>query len=103
MANDINTSTLLTGALGATQRAANSQPQDVARKTDSQAATGSDRVSVTSEASRLLEIEEQLMAVPEVNDSKVAEIKRAIADGTFDINPQRIADKLIAFETSVRR
>lgn len=58
-----------------------------------------DRVSVTSEAARLQKIEEQLSAVPAVNSAKVAEIKAAIANGTFTIDPQAIASKLIAFET----
>lgn len=58
-----------------------------------------DRVSVTAEATRLQQIEEKLSAVPEVNSAKVAEIKAAIANGTFSIDPQTIANKLIAFET----
>lgn len=57
-----------------------------------------DRVSVTSEASRLQKIEEQLSAVPAVDSAKVAEIKAAIANGSFTIDPQAIAAKLIAFE-----
>jgi flagellar biosynthesis anti-sigma factor FlgM len=34
-----------------------------------------------------------------VNAQRVAEIKAQIAAGTFDFNPQRIAEKLIAFES----
>jgi len=61
-----------------------------------------DKVSVTSEASRLKKIEEQLSSVPEVNSAKVSEIRKQIADGTFTIDPQVIAAKLIAFETGNR-
>jgi negative regulator of flagellin synthesis FlgM len=61
-----------------------------------------DKVSVTADASRLQKIEEQLNAMPEINHEKVAEIKKAIADGTFSLDPARIADKLIAFETSIK-
>lgn len=63
------------------------------------AAYQGDKVSVTSEASRLQKIEEQLSSVPAVNSAKVAQIKAAIANGTFTIDPQTIANKLIAFET----
>jgi len=63
----------------------------------------SDRVSVTDTASRLQKIEEQLSAMPEINHEKVAQIKKAIADGTFTIDPAAIAEKLIAFEGSGRR
>lgn len=66
-------------------------------------AAGIDRVSVTDTASRLQKIEEELSAMPEINHEKVAEIKKAIADGTFSLDPQRIADKLIGFETSFKR
>ena len=59
-----------------------------------------DKVSVTSEASRLQKIEEQLSTVPAVDSAKVAEIKAAIASGSFTIDPQAIASKLMAFEGS---
>jgi negative regulator of flagellin synthesis FlgM len=59
-----------------------------------------DRVSMTDTASRLQKIEEQLSAMPDINHDKVAEIKKAIADGTFSLDPKAIADKLIDFETS---
>ena len=58
-----------------------------------------DRVSMTPEASMLQNIEEKLSAVPDFNHAKVAQIKAAIADGSFTIDPQRIAEKLIAFES----
>ena len=100
MANDINTNNP-SGVLGALQRGLNNPASTERRtsETETQAPASADRVSVTSEAARLQEIEEQLMAVPEVNSAKVAEIKAQIANGTFDFNPQRIAEKLIAFES----
>ncbi|MDY6981500.1 MAG: flagellar biosynthesis anti-sigma factor FlgM [Pseudomonadota bacterium] len=101
MANDINTSNAAS-VLGTIARGLNAPAAGTERKTsdsETPAVSSSDRVSVTSEAARLQEIEEQLMAVPEVNSQKVAEIKAMIANGTFDFNPQRIAEKLIAFES----
>lgn len=100
MANDINTNNP-SAVLGALQRGLSSSAGAERKKADNetQAPTSADRVSVTSEAARLQEIEEQLMAVPEVNSAKVAEIKAQIANGTFDFNPQRVAEKLVAFET----
>lgn len=101
MANDINTSNPA-NVLGTVARGLNNTAAGTERKasdSEAPAVSSADRVSVTSEAARLQEIEEQLMAVPEVNSQKVAEIKAMIANGTFDFNPQRIAEKLIAFET----
>lgn len=101
MANDININNPA-GVHGTVARGLNSPATPGERKAqenEALSAANADRVSVTSEAARLQEIEEQLMAVPEVNSAKVAEIKAAIANGTFDFNPQRIAEKLIAFES----
>ena len=102
MANDININNPA-GVLGTVARGLNSQAAGTERKSgensEASSVASADRVSVTSEAARLQEIEEQLMAVPEVNSQKVAEIKAMIANGTFDFNPQRIAEKLIAFES----
>jgi negative regulator of flagellin synthesis FlgM len=98
MANDINTNNPI---LGSVHRGLNNSTTHGSERKTSEAAASvpnPDRVSVTSEAARLQEIEEQLMAVPEVNSAKVAEIKFAIANGSFDVNPQRIAEKLISFE-----
>jgi len=61
-----------------------------------------DRVSMTEDASRLKRIEEQLSAMPDIDHDKVAEIKKAIADGTFSLDPKAIADKLIGFESSFK-
>jgi negative regulator of flagellin synthesis FlgM len=73
--------------------------------TEEKAATTSavnagDRVSVTDAATRLQKIEAELSTLPEVNHEKVAEIKKAIADGTFSLDPARIAEKMIDFESS---
>jgi negative regulator of flagellin synthesis FlgM len=100
MANDININNP-SSVLGTIQRGTNGPASHAERKAAEALPTqgSADRVSVTSEAARLQEIEEQLMAVPEVNAQRVAEIKAQIAAGTFDFNPQRIAEKLIAFES----
>ena len=60
-----------------------------------------DTVSMTDTASRLQEIENLLAAIPPVNDALVAEIGQAIADGSIEINLERIAANLIEMETGV--
>lgn len=58
-----------------------------------------DSVSVTDKASRLLALEDTLASLPVVDHEKVAAIKQAIADGSYQVNSERIAAKLIAFES----
>ena len=60
-----------------------------------------DTVSMTAKVGRLQEIESLLAAIPPVNDALVAEIGQAIADGTIEINLDRIASNLIEMETGV--
>lgn len=40
-------------------------------------------------------VESVLASTPVVNAERVAEIKRAIAEGRFQVNPERIADGLL--------
>ena len=105
MANEINTNTPSLYLKNSTQNTTG-KTSLTGGNTNNGGGAGSvsqgDKVSVTSEASRLKKIEEQLSSVPEVNSAKVSEIRKQIADGTFTINPQVIAAKLIAFETGNR-
>ncbi|MDX1334948.1 MAG: flagellar biosynthesis anti-sigma factor FlgM [Gammaproteobacteria bacterium] len=40
----------------------------------------------------------QLDSAPEDNAQRIAELKAAIEDGTYEISPSRIADKMIKME-----
>ncbi|GAA5316147.1 MAG: flagellar biosynthesis anti-sigma factor FlgM [Candidatus Pelagadaptatus aseana] len=52
-------------------------------------------VSLSSEAHTLNRLEAQINASPDIDASRVAQIKQAIADGTFEINAERIAEKML--------
>ena len=43
-------------------------------------------------------IEELLAKVPDVDSTRVAEIKSAIADGSYQVDPEKIVDKLLQIE-----
>jgi len=54
---------------------------------------------VSSETSlRLSEIKERLLSEPSVDEARVARIADAVRSGRYEINPQRVAEKLIAME-----
>ncbi len=69
--------------------------------TQSEQVKMADTVSMTDKVSRLQEIENLLAAIPPVNDTLVAEMGQAIADGNLEIDLSRIASKLIEIETGV--
>ena len=58
-------------------------------------AAGSVDVQLSDLAARLQQIQGQLVAGDVVDAAKVAEIRQAIAEGRFQINPDLIADRLL--------
>ncbi|RLA41967.1 MAG: flagellar biosynthesis anti-sigma factor FlgM [Gammaproteobacteria bacterium] len=58
----------------------------------------SSTVTVTDSAFKLLQIEKTLAEMPSFDAEKVESIKQALSDGSYTINTDRIAEKLIKFE-----
>lgn len=71
------------------------KPEDVAEKDSQQQAIAADRVIISDTAKRVQEARAQLESIPDTRSEKVAEIKRSIQDGTYKIEPDKIADKMI--------
>jgi negative regulator of flagellin synthesis FlgM len=89
----------------ATHVSSQGAPVDSARtnngKADNQpagTAGSSDRVSLTGQACQLRELEAQLATEPVVDRQRVTAIRSAVENGTFAVNPQRIAEKMISLE-----
>lgn len=59
-----------------------------------QAATGSG-VQLSALSSQLQSVQANLASVPVVNQAHVDEIKQAISEGRFKVNPEVVADRLI--------
>ena len=70
----------------------------VETKSDKSAATGSDSVTFTATASEMLKLEESLANIPDIDNSRVAAIKASIAEGTYEINPEKIVNSLLSIE-----
>ena len=62
------------------------------------AAPGADNVQLTESARLLQRLETELRTAPEVDQSRVAEVKERLAEGRFDIDPHRIAKRLVKTE-----
>ncbi len=58
----------------------------------------SDKISLTATATRLKALEAQLAKLPVVDNNRVGDVQRALANGTYSVNAERVAGKLIAFE-----
>jgi len=61
---------------------------------------GSDKVSLTSTAAKLKELEKQLAQEPEVDVARVNNVHEAVNSGNYTVDPERIANKMIDFESA---
>lgn len=90
---DSSSQTAAIGAGRAVQR-----PQDAAAggTQSSSTSSGSDEnVQITGTARQLASLEQAVRDAPAVNTARVAQISTALAQGTYTINSQHIADQLV--------
>jgi len=61
-------------------------------------ATGSDMVTFTATAAEMLKLGESLANIPDIDNSRVDTIKASIAEGSYQIDPDKIVDSLLSIE-----
>jgi len=64
-------------------------------------ASSSDKVSLTGEASKLQALERELASKPVVDGQRVDTVRSAVDNGTFEVNPERIAEKMMSLEQAL--
>lgn len=75
------------------------KPAEVGDITGTPAAAQADQVVLSQRAAEIQMAKETLAAVPEVRAEKVAELKRRIQEGTYEIDAAAIADKIVSGST----
>ena len=105
MANDItsiNSSKAQQTSSRQTQRTSDAGSSSGSRTESRSASTGVDKVSLTSTAARLKDIEQRLANQSGVDEKRVSAMRSAIDNGHYEVDADRVADKMINFENSLR-
>ncbi|MFK8043743.1 flagellar biosynthesis anti-sigma factor FlgM [Congregibacter brevis] len=75
---------------------------DGAKTNESQPSVASgESVSITSTASELLSLENQLRELPGIDQARVDTIREAISNGSYEVDPARIVDSLLQSEADL--
>ncbi len=77
------------------------QPSGDHGKPETATGGSGDAVSLTGEARRLKQLEADLASRPAVDSQRVDQVRSAVENGTFTIDPQRIAEKIISLEQAL--
>ena len=57
-----------------------------------------DKVSLTDTAGRVRELEQRLIDLPIIDNQRVEALKKALADGSYKVDAERVAQELLALE-----
>lgn len=60
-----------------------------------------DSVVITAQAQQLQKMQTKLSLMPDVDQKKVSDIKQAISEGRYKIDPQKLAQNISSFESEL--
>lgn len=63
--------------------------------------TSVSNIDVSDAARTLAALENRISTLPVVNESRVDAVRRAMDEGRYHVDPQRVADKMMRFEVDL--
>ncbi|MCP1457484.1 MULTISPECIES: flagellar biosynthesis anti-sigma factor FlgM [Pseudomonas] len=97
--NRLNSSSPLTGT---TRTSATKETAEAGKSaplpTPAEQISNGESVHLSTEAQQLQKVTDKLRDQPVVDNARVAELKAAIADGSYKVDSNRVASKLLNFE-----
>ncbi|MDR6958784.1 flagellar biosynthesis anti-sigma factor FlgM [Pseudomonas brassicacearum] len=96
--NRLNSSSPLTGT---TRTKASQETTEAGKSVPAEQAStvnNGESVHLSNEAQQLQKVTDKLRDQPVVDNARVAELKAAIADGSYKVDSNRVASKLLNFE-----
>jgi negative regulator of flagellin synthesis FlgM len=97
--NGLNSSALKNTGEGSPARVGRDDPS-VPEQENGRPAT-SDTVSLTDAASRLKGLEKAVASLPVVDTHRVESLRKAVAEGSYAVDSQKVAEKLLDFERTL--
>ncbi len=92
----VNTQKTLTDKSQASQ----TKPQTLSEQAKAPAPRG-ENVSLSDQAKNLKQLEQRLDSYPEMDDQRIEEIKAALADGSYKIDAEKLAQKMLDMDDSI--
>lgn len=80
----------------------NRSSEQPAAKHESGKSTTTDTVSLSDNAVQLGKLDSTVVTTPVVDTHRVEQLKQAISNGSYEIEPARIADRLMQFESVLK-
>jgi negative regulator of flagellin synthesis FlgM len=62
---------------------------------------GNDRVQLSDQAAQLQALEAKVSSLPVVDAQRVQDVQRTLATGSFQVEPAKVADKMLRFESGL--
>ncbi|MBH3414683.1 MULTISPECIES: flagellar biosynthesis anti-sigma factor FlgM [Pseudomonas] len=94
----LNNSPSITGGVRGNTTSGNAEKTGETQEAPKSASASGEAVHLSQEAQQLQKVSDKLRDQPVVNSARVAQLKQAIADGSYQVDAGRVASKLLDFE-----
>lgn len=64
---------------------------------------GADQLKLSSQAAQLQALEAEIASLPVVDVQRVQDVQRTIATQSYEVQPARVADKVLTFEAGLAK
>ncbi|MAL98316.1 MAG: flagellar biosynthesis anti-sigma factor FlgM [Alteromonadaceae bacterium] len=99
--NGVNNNSVSPQRPGTTERSSDAASASRTDTASSPAASARDSVSLSARAEAMKQAEQQLRDQPEIDDARVAEIRQALADGTYKVDAEKLAQKMLEMDKGI--
>ncbi|NVJ60379.1 MAG: flagellar biosynthesis anti-sigma factor FlgM [Gammaproteobacteria bacterium] len=96
---NVSSGKISTGATSSSKKIKNSSIAD----SDSDGDSSTDSVELTGKAAQIGSLIQKMMAMPAVDYSRVEPVKEKVDNGSYEVEAERVADKMLDFEAGYSR